>query len=220
MIATKSVISLFLYLTSKHNTMMTKPTLWAVLCVVALAGVFSGCQSSKIAYGNSYYFKQTPKPVAKAASSVDRVAPLSSELQVSAEPEAVAQRDAKSLVERAQQQLLAVAEKSNNTQLKEQAQRMNRMANEMKGQELTKKEARAKRKELRKELRSLAKEYKAMAPNETNDLDQNLKVSLILLGASLLFFILGAFIPYIGIVGLLALLAALVFFIIWLATEA
>ena len=196
--------------------MTTKLTLWVMLCVVALAGLFSGCQSSKIAYGNSYYFKQTPKQL----TVPEEVAPLSRELQVSREQLALVQRDPSALIEQAQQQLLTAVEKTDNEQLKERASRMNRIADEMKGQTMTKKEARAKRKELRKELRGLAKEYRNMAPNETNDLDQNLKIALILLGVSLLFFILGAFIGVLGIIGLLALLASLVFFIIWLVNEA
>ena len=40
--------------------MTTKLTLWTMLGMLCLATCFSGCQSSKIAYGNSYYFKQTP----------------------------------------------------------------------------------------------------------------------------------------------------------------
>ena len=200
--------------------MTTKLTLWVMLCVVALAGLFSGCQSSKIAYGNSYYFKQTPKPVAEKSAAAEAVAPLSRELQVSNEQLALIQRDPSALIEQAQRQLLAAVEKTDNEQLKEQASSMNRIADEMKGQTLTKKEARAKRKELRKELRGLAKEYRNMAPSETNDLDQNLKIALILLGVSLLFFILGAFVGVLGIIGLLALLASLVFFIIWLVNEA
>ena len=198
--------------------MTTKLTLWVTLGGLVLASLFSGCQSSKIAYGNSYYFKQTPRSVDKKVT--EQVAPLSSNLQVSREQLALAQRDPKALLEQAQQQLLAVVEENNNGPLKESAVRMNQMANELKGQTMTKKEVRAKRKELRKELKNLAKEYRSMAPNQTNDLDQNLKASLILLAASILFFILAIIAPVLGIIGLLALLAALVFFIIWLVEEA
>ena len=199
---------------------MTKPTLWIAVCVVALAGMFSGCQSSKIAYGNSYYFKQSPKATANPSVTIDKVAPSSAELQVSSHPEQMTQRDASVLLEKAQAQLQEVAEKSDNVALKESTERFNKTVNSIKGQELTKKEARTKRKELRKELRTLTKEYRNLAPAETNDLDKNLKVGLILLGVGLVLLILGAFVPVIGLLGVLSMVAGLVFFVIWLATEA
>lgn len=211
---------------SKHNcsfsnlTKMatTKLTLWATLCVLTLAGLFSGCQSSKIAYGNSYYFKQTPKPVAEKPKATGEVVPLSDELQVSREQLALAQRNPNALIEQAQRQLLAAVEETDNEKLKESASRMNRTANEMKGQELTKKEIRAKRKELRKEMQTLAKEYRNMAPNKTNDLDQNLRISLILLVAGLVLLIIPTALTI--IVGSLAFIAGLIFLIVWLVTEA
>ena len=198
--------------------MTTKPTLWVMLCVVALAGLFSGCQSSKIAFGNSYYFKQTPKATNQMPSSVDKLDPRGADLYASVEREVLAERDAGALIEQAQQQLLVAMEKSDNVQLKERASRMNQLAGEMNGKELTKKETRAKRKELRKELRSLAKEYRSMAPDQTNDMDQKLKISLILLVAGLVFLLIPTVITV--VIGSLAFAAGLVFLIIWLATEA
>ena len=195
--------------------MMTKPTLWVVGCVVALAGIFSGCQSSKIAYGNSYYFKQTAKPVAQAPApvEVDKVSPDSEELYVSAERQALTQQDASVMLEQAQAQLLEVAERSDSEALKESAQRFNQTVNSMKGQEMTKKEARSKRKELRKELRTLAKEYKAAAPDETQDMDKQLLLSIIFAGSGLIFLFL--FWP----LGILLILASLVMLIIWAANS-
>ena len=192
--------------------MTTKP-IWILVCVVALAGMFSGCQSSKIAFGNSYYFKQTPKAVAQQPATVDKVAPNSAELQVSTKPQALAQRDASVLLEQAQAQLLAEVEKTDSEALKESAQRFNETVNSMKGQQLTKKETRAKRKELRKELRTLAKEYKAAAPNETQDMDKQALLAIIFGGAGLIFIFL--FWP----LGILLILASLVLLIIWAANS-
>ncbi len=189
--------------------MTTKPTLWVLLCVIVLAGLFSGCQSSKIAFGNSYYFKQSPKATNQTPPSVDKLDPQGAELYASLEREVLVSRDAGALIEQAQQQLSIAVEKSDNEQLKERASRMNQLAGEMNGQELTKKETRAKRKELRQELRSLAKEYKAMSPNETNDMDKSLLLSIIFLGAGLLFLFI--FWP----LGILMFLAGLVLLIIW-----
>ena len=193
--------------------MITKPTLWITACVVALAGMFSGCQSSKIAYGNSYYFKQKPKAVAQQPDAVDKVAPNSAELHVLAEPKAVTERDASALLEQAQTQLLEEVEKSDSKALKESAQHFNETVNSMKGQEMTKKETRAKRKELRQELRTLAKEYKAAAPNETQDMDKQLLLSIIFGGAGLIFLFI------IPLLGILFILTSLVLLIIWAANS-
>ena len=194
--------------------MMTKPTLWLAACVVVLAGMFSGCQSSKIAYGNSYYLKQNPKPV----TPVDKVMPNSAELLASTQPEVATPKDASTMLEQAQAKLLAATEKSGNAQLKESAQRISKIADEVKGTEMTKRETRAKRKELRQELQSMAKEYRSMAPDQTNALDQNLKVSLILLVAGLILALIPTAVTQ--VIGLLAFAAGLVFLIIWLVTEA
>ena len=199
--------------------MMTKPTLWIVGCVMALSGIFSGCQSSKIAYGNSYYLKQSPKPVAQTSDVIekpeviDKVVPGSAELYVSSEPKELTKRDASRLLEQAQAQLLKVVDESDSEALKESAMRFNETVNSMKGQELTKKEARSKRKELRKELRTLAKEYKAAAPQETQDMDKQLLLSIIFGGAGLIFLFI------IPILGILFILASLVMLIIWAANS-
>lgn len=198
--------------------MHTKPMLWVLLVALCSSAMLSGCQSSKTAFGNSYYFKQTPKSVdqqtmasevaTSEAATLEKVAPQSAELYTSLEKETMAERDAGALIEQAQQQLLAAVEKTENTELKEKALRMNQLMGEMNGQELTKKEAKAKR----KEVRSLVKEYKSMSPNETNDMEKNLLLSIILLGGGLLMFFI--FWP----LGALMFLAGLVFLIIWAAS--
>ena len=201
--------------------MITKPTLWIAACVLALAGMFSGCQSSKIAYGNSYYFKQSPKVVTKATPPIAPVEiaelPDQNELYVSTK-KIPATSDAKTTIDKVRQQMLEVADKSNDQQLKEKAYRVNEIASSVQERTLNKQETRAKRKELNQELRSLAKEYRSMAPDQTNDLDKNLKISLILLVAGLIFLLIPTVVTI--VIGSLAFAAGLVFLIIWLATEA
>ncbi|MEM9829457.1 MAG: hypothetical protein AAF944_02405 [Bacteroidota bacterium] len=201
--------------------MHTKPLLWVLLLTLSSSIMFSSCQSSKVAFGNSYYFKQTPKSIDQASvasmlEEVEKVTPQGAELYTSLNQEMVSERDAEALIEQAQQQLLAAVEKTDNTELKEKTARMSQLASEMNGQEFTKKEKRAKRKEVRKEVRSLVKEYKSMSPNEVNDMDKKLKTALILFGVGLILL----FIPIIGVLGLLSIIAGLVFFIIWLIEEA
>ncbi|MEM8964899.1 MAG: hypothetical protein AAGE93_00665 [Bacteroidota bacterium] len=194
--------------------MHTKPLLWVLLLALSSSVMFSSCQSSKVAFGNSYYFKQTPKSVDQASvastlEEIEKVAPQGAQLYTSLDQEMVSERDAAALIEQAQQQLLAAVEKTDNAELKEKALRMSQLAGEMNGQELTKKEQRTKRKEIRKEVRSLVKEYKSMSPNETNDMDKSLLLSIIFLGAGLIFLFL--FWP----LGILMFLAGLVLLIIW-----
>ncbi|MEM6843660.1 MAG: hypothetical protein AAF632_15640 [Bacteroidota bacterium] len=194
--------------------MHTKPLLWVLLLTLSSSIMFSSCQSSKVAFGNSYYFKQTPKSIDQASvasmlEEVEKVTPRGAELYTSLNQEMVSERDAEALIEQAQQQLMAAVEKTDNTELKKKTARMSQLASEMNGQEFTKKEKRAKRKEVRKEVRSLVKEYKAMSPNETNDMDKSLLLSIIFLGAGLIFLFL--FWP----LGILMFLAGLVLLIIW-----
>ncbi|WKN44409.1 hypothetical protein [Tunicatimonas pelagia] len=201
--------------------MHTKPMLWVLFVTLGTSVMFSSCQSSKVAFGNSYYFKQTPKstnqsPTVLAPEEIEKIASQQADLYTSLDQEVIVERDAGALIEQAQQQLLAAVEKTDNAELKEKALRMSQLADEMNGQELTKKEQRAKRKEIRKEVRSLVKEYKSMSPNETNDLDRTLKIALILMIVGLILL----FIPVINILGLISFIAGLVFLIIWLVNEA
>ena len=203
--------------------MMTKSTLWVVVCLLASVSIFSGCQSSKIAYGNSYYFKQTPKPVSKATTPIEKVEiaklPDQSELYVSTQEKAGTQ----SMMEKVRRQMLETAEKSDNYYLKEKAQKVDEITSSIQEGNLSKKETRAKRKELRKELRQLVREYHA-APNEMNDMDNGLLLSIILLAGGFLFLIIGAVLGGSGggilvLLGLLALVGGLVALIIWAANN-
>lgn len=197
------------------------------LGMFCLACCFSGCQSRKIAYGNSYYFKQNPKPVAKAQPQIETPAatPTEPDLRASLE-KGTGEKEVVNRLAEARQQLATIVKESNNPELQASVERTKRLAGEMKSEQLTRKEVRAKRKELRQELRILAKEFRNAAPEQTQAIDRNLKLALILLGAALVLSIIagatagtgGGF----GIIWLLATLswiAGLVFFVLWLVED-
>ena len=203
--------------------MKTKLTLWMGLGMFCLASMFSGCQSSKIAYGNSYYFKQTPKPVAENEPAVEEVAPVPSEkeLKASVDKLATTNQDATVRLTEARQQLATVVAESNNPALKEGVARTRQLASDMKSEQLTKREPRATRKELRKEIRTLAKEFRHAAPDATNEIDRYLKYALILLGVALVLSIVSG-VAGLGVLWILASLAGIastVFFVLWLIEE-
>ena len=206
--------------------MKTKLTLWAALGMMFLACCFSGCQSSKIAYGNSYYFKQTPKPVAEPRLSTplaeQSAAPLAEgNLQASVEKDASSHNDAATRLQEARQQIATVVAESNNPALKASVARTQQLAGELKNDQLTRKETRATRKEIRKELRTLTREFRHAAPDATQELDQYLKYALILLGLALLLSIISG-VAGLGVLWILASVAGIasaVFFILWLVEE-
>jgi hypothetical protein len=186
--------------------------------MICLATCFSGCQSSKIAYGNSYYFKQTPRPVTPPTATEQ------ANLKASLEKRALTEEAAATKMKEAREQLDEVVAKSEGSALQTSVARTKQLAREMKGKQLTRQEKRAKRKELRQELRVLAKEFRNAAPEQTQDIDRNLKLALILLGAALVLSIIAGA-TYTGGYGILWLLATLawlagvVFFVIWLVEE-
>lgn len=209
------------------NTMTYRTTMWLLLCILCATSLLTGCQSSKIAYGNSYYFKQTPKPVQKAqvsaateATPIKEDTPKSTELLVANEEVLTSTKNVETLVEQAQQQMVELAEKTNNEALKEKAHEVNSISTAIKEGNLSKKEVRAKKKELRQEMRSLVKEYKALAPEDQKQMDSALRLSIILAGAGLLLLIIGGAVAGTGggllaLLGLLALIGGLVALIIW-----
>ena len=198
--------------------MTTKLTLWTGLGMLCLATCFSGCQSSKIAYGNSYYFKQTPRAVTPPTAAEQ------ANLKASLEKQGLIEEAVATKMAEAREQLDEAVAKSENAALQASVDRTKQLAREMKSEQLTRKEVRGKRKELRQELRVLAKEFKNASPQETKDIDRNLKFALILLGAALVLSIIAGA-TYSGGYGILALLATLawiagvVFFILWLVED-
>ncbi len=188
--------------------------------MLCLATFFSGCQLSKVAFGNSYYFKQTPRTVTPPTVAEK------ANLKASLEKQGLTEQTLTTKMEAAREQLDAVVAKSENSALQASVDRTKQLAREMKGEQLTRKEVRGKRKELRQELRTLSKEFRNAAPEETQDIDKNLKLALILLGAALILSIIaGATVSSGGGFGILWLLATLawlagvVFFVIWLVEE-
>lgn len=198
--------------------MLTKPILWVLFCALCASAVLSGCQSSKIAFGNSYYFKQTPRTVVaeEQAPAVEVPAEAPKTLEVALEPEAEVASPA-AMIKTAQAQLESAIAKSENEELKAQAKRVNNLAQSMQQENTTAREKKVQRKELRKEIKQLKKQIRT-APNETNELDRTLKIALILLIAGLILGIIPV-LP-LQIIGWLAFLAGLVFLIIWLIEEA
>lgn len=209
--------------------MTYRTTMWLLLCMLCTVSLLTGCQSSKIAYGNSYYFKQTPKPVHKAQvnAAIETTlktedTPKSTELLVANQEVSKSARDVEVLMAHAQQQMLAIAESTNNKTLKEKAYKVNNISVSIREGNVSKKDIRAKRKEVRQEMRSLIKEYKA-SPKSVKDvdqMDQTLRLSIILGGGGLLIFILGAAVGgpvggVLALLGLLALIGGLVTLIIW-----
>ena len=192
--------------------------LWAGVFFLSAAILFSSCQSSKIAYGNSYYFKQTPKSVEKPSAEPAK----ESTLEASIEIEDISSEDVATKMEEARQQITTIVEESNNSALKESVNRSQQLAKDLKSDQLTKKEIRGKRKQLRKEIKTLSKEFKNAAPDETNDLDRNLKLALILFGVALILSILagaGGGASILWIFSSLAWIAGIVFLILWLIND-
>lgn len=213
---------------------MSKLTYFALCSALVIACIFSSCQSSKIAYGNSYYFKQTPKKIAPSQEVTDRVAApekvssesiSSADLQVSVASKIQKPEKVETMIETAQQQLAENLEKSGNEHLKKRVSRINKLAASAKDQDLTKKEVRAKRREIRKEIKLLAKEYRETAAPQRegglDDLDKNLRLAIIFWGVGLILSIVTAatYVPALGIIAGLAWLAGSIFFIIWLVEE-
>lgn len=201
--------------------MTIKSMLWALFCTLSIACMLASCQSSKIAYGNSYYFKQTPKPVVKSQPipTVEAM-PQSDELHVTTEKAPLIQEEVETLIAKARRQMIETAEKSDHQALKEQAYKIDHLTRSMKEGNLSKKEMRGERRALRKEMRSLIQEYRA-APEEMKAMDRTLRLTLILAGLGLLLLIIGGATygttvgAVFSLLGLLALIGALVAFIIW-----
>lgn len=214
---------------------MTKSTYWALFGVLIIACIFSSCQSSKIAYGNAYYFKQTPKTIApqEVADRVEAPERISSEsissedLQASIAQKVQKAKDVETMIETSQKQLAENLEKSGNENLKKSVSHINELVASAKDQDLSKKEIRAKRKEIRKEIKSLAKEYReTAAPDKAgglDDLDKNLRLAIIFWGAGLVLSIIGSIAGVAGspvwILASLSWLVGSIFFIIWLVEE-
>ncbi len=188
--------------------MKHKHLLSLLVCVLALAGGLSGCQSSKIAYGNSYYFKQTPRPVAAATDKVETQTPAYASTQAEAPT-------------RGAEELLTQAEQHVSGQVQVHVQRMKELAKERKNPSLTRAEKRANRRELKQEIRSLAKEYRNMSPEAKQEIDKNLRLALIFFGVAVILSIIStvAATSALWILSSIAWVVGVVFLILWLVDE-
>lgn len=198
--------------------------------LLATTFIFSGCQSSKVAYGNKYYFKQQPRPVqsttvAQPSAAPEKIASLSptdEELLASIKPELKKYRSTNKLMADAKQKLTTKLKESGQTQLANRVERISDIAASAKDQSLTREEARSKRKEIRREIRELTKEWKATSPNSENfldDLDPYLRKAILFWGLGLILSILGVLIPFIWILASISWLVGTVFFVLWLVEE-
>ncbi len=216
-------ISLYLAnILTKPIAMYTKSILWVGAFLVSAAFIFSGCQSSKVAYGNSYYFKQTPKTVAKPAPKVE--ATDEATLEASVAEETAVEETVETRMQEAKEKIAAALADENNAELQASFERTKQLVSDMDDEQLTKKEVRVKRKELKKEIRTLTKEFKNAAPEATQEIHRYLKYSLILFGVAVLLSIIAA-VTVTGGFGVLwalssiAWLAGAVFFVLWLLEE-
>ena len=191
----------------------------------ATAFLFTGCQSSKIAYGNSYYFKQQPRstPVdkVKAPEKVASLGVKDEVLLASIQHQVRQHQDPESLMKKARQKLDEQLAQTDRTHLQERVRRVSALATS--ANTLNRQEKRARRKEIRQELKALAKEFKRspQSSSDLDDLDPNLRKAIIFWGVGLILSIIGAvtITSFIWILASIAWLVGSVFFILWLVEE-
>ena len=137
------------------------------LCLMAGTLIsFSSCETSKIAYGNAYYFKATPKPT---ASKEVAPAPQAEKLEANFNKK-------KEVLPDLEERIIRVEEKFEDLQVVQRRLEEAKVASaELSRSEMRQiiKKEKAERKALRKEVKSLVKEYK-QAPER---LEQEEKVS-------------------------------------------
>lgn len=198
--------------------MFTRSFLWIGVLLISATLIFSGCQSSKVAYGNKHYFKQTAKPVAKAEPKVE--AADKATLEASVAEETAVEETPETRMQQAKDKITAALADDNNTELQASYQRTKQLASDIKNEQLTKKEVRTKHKEIKKEIRTLRNELKSAAPEATNEIDRYLKFALIFAGAALILSILAtASGGVLWVLSSVAWVAAVVFFVLWLIEE-
>ena len=163
----------------------------------------SACETSKIAYGNSYYFKATPKPDVKAETvSV----PQADKLEVNLKKDAGSLPDFENRVLEVEQKI----EKLKSTQQKlEEAKEASSELSRSEKRKLVKEE-KDQRKAIKKEVKSLAKEYK-QSPERLEELEKvsgNLRTGIILGAVGAVLVIIGG--PLLYTIGAILLVVGLV----------
>ncbi len=124
--------------------------------ILIAAWGMSSCQSSKIAYGNSYYFKQTPK-------AVDAPAPREKAMVASVQPESIAPTSAEERITRSAERVAAIAESQATLKASMKEESVSRAEKKSLRQE-----ARVNKREMRREMKTLVREYKA-APDAVQE---------------------------------------------------
>jgi hypothetical protein len=200
--------------------MNLKSVILLALSMSCLSVSFTSCTSNKAAFGNAYYFKQTPRTTAEKLPP-SRVEPLPESHQLSAMSAQLPanDRDVKALMDNARKKLMKIAGERKNEKVKASSEKISALTESIEKGELSKKEIKSQRKELRKELKNLKKEYKSMAPEETQEMDNLILLTIILAAGGLVFILLSGIVPALGIIGLLALIGSLVTLIIWAAKQ-
>ncbi|MEO0330961.1 MAG: hypothetical protein AAF223_04635 [Bacteroidota bacterium] len=157
--------------------MIPKVYVSALLFSAILLGLLSACQSSKVAYGNSYYFKATPKAVVKE--------PL---LSASVEKNVPTQTTAAEHEQAIEQRVIDLQQQQKTLELLEEKRAQPLAARE---QRELRRQQRNERKAFRKELKQLAQDIK-MAPDRTQkeQLSSNGRLGLILAVIGLLVLLL------------------------------
>lgn len=175
---------------------------------VSAASFLSSCESSKIAYGNSYYFKQTPKKIAdRETKEQDLVASIEKE-----------SADVLSVDEKVKESLGHVITLARENEELKSTLRTEKLELSRPEKKLIKQERRENKREMRKELKTLIKEYRA-APKEvkesfsSEEVTGYLRTGIILGVVGLLLMILGSG-SVLGVIGVIALVAGLVFILI------
>ncbi|MGB3587390.1 MAG: hypothetical protein WBA23_12660 [Tunicatimonas sp.] len=152
---------------------MTSKISTFILVFTCLAAIFfSSCQSSKIAYGNSYYFKATPKATPQKAILSETKPAIASLKKVPVKVPSATERNE------------AIVQKISNlqnhqTQLEETQTALNQATTAREKREV-RRQQRGKKKVIRQELKQLSRELRA-APEEVQkeNLSKNGRLGLI-----------------------------------------
>jgi len=213
--------------------MTVKSILSLVTSLLAVSILFSQCQSSKIAYGNKYYFKQTPRTADNDTAFDPRTeAPTQVTSQgfteepvitASVQKSVVKQESAQEMILEAKEQLAANLNAGEKARLKQRAEKIQNLAQSAQDEKIDRQERRAFRKEMKKEMKALARDFNSITEskdsNAFDDLDDNLRKAIIFWAIAVGLGIFSAFVPFVYILASISGLIGTIFFILWLVEE-
>lgn len=184
--------------------------LLTLLTLALLTSSLVSCESSKIAYGNSYYFKQTPKK-----ASVPLKAPEEKKLLASIEKELpeISSVDEKLTASLSHVVALVQANAEIKTSLQREKKELTRMEKKSLRQE-----RRENKREMRKDLKKIVQEYHSspevvQGKSSAEQITGNLRTGIILGAVGLILMLLGSG-SMLAPIGLLLVVAGLVFILI------